>query len=148
MMRVRRRHYRSISEAGAPSWGVAPRPATWYTSNRRTRGTAMARRKPDRSTERGERRAETNAVAAYLTALRAPKVPARNRAKLVERACPDRAVAERRRPVPIEELRLVQRRLDIDADLAGSTKPTDSPSSRKRSSRPARVLAKAGLLET
>jgi hypothetical protein len=49
------------------------------------RGTAMARRKADRSTERGEWRAETNAVAAYLTALRAPKMPARNRAKREQR---------------------------------------------------------------
>jgi hypothetical protein len=39
----------------------------------------MARRKAERVTERGERRAETAAVAAYLTALRAPKVPANSR---------------------------------------------------------------------
>jgi hypothetical protein len=39
----------------------------------------MARRKAERPTERGARQAETNAVAAYLTALRAPKVPARSR---------------------------------------------------------------------
>jgi hypothetical protein len=32
----------------------------------------MARRKAERPAERGVRRAETNAVAAYLTALRAP----------------------------------------------------------------------------
>jgi hypothetical protein len=45
----------------------------------------MARRKADRSTERGERRAETAAVAAYLTALRAPKLPANSRATLERR---------------------------------------------------------------
>jgi hypothetical protein len=59
----------------------------------------MARRKADRSTERGARRAETNAVAVYLTPLRAPKVPARSRAKLVQRRTQGRAVAERRRAV-------------------------------------------------
>jgi hypothetical protein len=42
----------------------------------------MARRKADRSTERGERRAEAAAVAAYLTALRAPRVLARSQATL------------------------------------------------------------------
>jgi hypothetical protein len=45
----------------------------------------MARRKAERPAERGARRAETNAVAAYLTALRAPKVPARSRASLEKR---------------------------------------------------------------
>jgi hypothetical protein len=45
----------------------------------------MARRKADRSTETSERRAESNAVSAYLTALRQPKGPTRNRAKLEER---------------------------------------------------------------
>jgi hypothetical protein len=60
-----------------------------------TEGTVMAPRKADRSAERGERRAETNAVTAYLTALRAPKVPARSRAKLEKAACPDRAVDRR-----------------------------------------------------
>jgi hypothetical protein len=59
----------------------------------------MARRKADGSSERGERRAETNAVAAYLTALRAPKVPARSRQALEKAACPDRAV-DRRGTVP------------------------------------------------
>jgi hypothetical protein len=38
-----------------------------------------------RPAERGVRRAETDAVAAYLTALRAPKVPARSRAALEKR---------------------------------------------------------------
>jgi hypothetical protein len=36
----------------------------------------MARRKAERPAERGARRGETDAVAAYLTALPAPKVPA------------------------------------------------------------------------
>jgi glutathione S-transferase len=45
----------------------------------------MARRKAERPAERGARRAETNAVAAYLTALRAPKVPARSRDALEKR---------------------------------------------------------------
>jgi hypothetical protein len=45
----------------------------------------MARRKAERPTERGARRAETNAVAAYLSALQAPKVPARSRANLEQR---------------------------------------------------------------
>jgi len=43
----------------------------------------MARRKADRPAERSERGAETAAVAAYLTALRALKVPATSRAALV-----------------------------------------------------------------
>jgi hypothetical protein len=77
----------------------------------------MARRKADRPTERSERRAETNAVAAYLTALRAPKVPARSRAKLERR----RAQIEEwlsEESSPIREVELIQRRLDIDAQLA------------------------------
>jgi hypothetical protein len=78
----------------------------------------MARRKPDRSTERGERRAETNAVAAYMTAMRAPKTPARNPAKPVERRAQIEQWLSDGDLSPIEELRLVQRRLDIDADLA------------------------------
>jgi hypothetical protein len=45
----------------------------------------MARRKAERPAERGVRRAETNTVSAYLTALRAPKVPARSRASLEKR---------------------------------------------------------------
>jgi hypothetical protein len=47
----------------------------------------MARRKAEPA-ERGARRAETNAVAADLTALRAPKVPAWGRATLEKRAAP------------------------------------------------------------
>ena len=83
---------------------------------RRKKGT-MARRKAERPAERGVRRAETNAVAAYLTALRAPKVPARSRANLERR----RAQIEewlREESSPIREVELIQRRLDIDAQLA------------------------------
>ena len=54
----------------------------------------MARRKAGRPAENGARRAETNAVAAYLTVLKAPKVPARSRANL-ERRRADRTVARR-----------------------------------------------------
>jgi hypothetical protein len=77
----------------------------------------MARRKAERPAERGVRRAETNSVAAYLTALRAPKVPARNRANLERR----RAQIEewlREESSPIREVELIQRRLGIDAQLA------------------------------
>jgi hypothetical protein len=77
----------------------------------------MARRKAERPAERGVRRAETNAVAAYLTALRAPTVPARSRANLERR----RAQVEewlRDESSPIREVELIQRRLDIDAQLA------------------------------
>jgi hypothetical protein len=42
----------------------------------------MARRKADQPQERDVRRAESNTVAAYLTALRAPKVPANSRVAL------------------------------------------------------------------
>jgi len=45
----------------------------------------MAPRKAERPAERGVRRAETNAVAAYLAALRASKVPARSRDALEKR---------------------------------------------------------------
>jgi ribonuclease PH len=77
----------------------------------------MARRKAERPAERGARRAETNAVAAYLSALRAPKVPARSRANLERR----RAQIEQwivEESSPIREVELVQRRIDIDAQLA------------------------------
>ena len=85
----------------------------------------MARRKAaDHSTERGERRAETNAVSAYLTALRAPKVPARNRAKLVQRRTQIEQWLSEGDLSPIEELWHVQRRLDIDADLGSTGRPT------------------------
>jgi hypothetical protein len=78
----------------------------------------MARWKADRSTERGARRAETNTVAIYLTALRAPKVPARSRARLVQRRTQVEQWLSEGELSPNEELRLVQRRLDIDAGLA------------------------------
>jgi hypothetical protein len=77
----------------------------------------MARRKAERPAERGARRAETNAVAAYLTALRAPKAPARSRAKLEQR----RAQIEEwlsEESSPIREVELIQQRLDIYAQLA------------------------------
>jgi hypothetical protein len=77
----------------------------------------MARRKAERPAERGVRRAQTNAVAAYLTALRAPRVPARSRANLERR----RAQIEQwlsEESSPIREVELIQRRLDIDAHLA------------------------------
>jgi hypothetical protein len=77
----------------------------------------MARRKEGRSTERGVRRAETKAVAAYLTALRAPKVPARSRATLEKRRAQiEQWIAEERSP--IREVELIQQRLDIEAQLA------------------------------
>jgi hypothetical protein len=77
----------------------------------------MARRKAERPAERGARRAETNAVAAYLSALRAPKVPARSRANLEQRRTQiEQWIAEE--SSPIREVELIQRRLDIDAQLA------------------------------
>jgi hypothetical protein len=57
----------------------------------------MARRNAERPAESGARRAETNAVAAYLTALKAPKVPARSRANLERRRPQIERRAERRR---------------------------------------------------
>jgi hypothetical protein len=77
----------------------------------------MARRKAERPTERGERRTETAAVAAYLTALRAPKVPANSRAALEKRRAQiEQWIAEE--SSPIREAELIQQRLDIDAQLA------------------------------
>ena len=77
----------------------------------------MARRKAERPAERGARRAETNAVAAYLTALKAPKVPARSRAALEKRRAQiEQWIAEE--SSPIREVELIQERLDIDAQLA------------------------------
>jgi hypothetical protein len=74
----------------------------------------MARRKAEHSPERGQRRAETNTVAAYLTALRAPKVPRRDRAKLDgRRAQVEQWIVEEQSP--IRQVELIQRRLDIDA---------------------------------
>jgi hypothetical protein len=76
----------------------------------------MARRKTERPAERGVRRPETNAVAAYLTALRAPKVPARSRANLERRRAQIEWLSEE--SSPIGEVELIQQRLDIDAQLA------------------------------
>jgi hypothetical protein len=63
------------------------------------------------------RRAETQAVAAYLTALKAPKVPARSRAALEKRRAQiEQWIADE--TSPIREVELIQQRLDIDAQLA------------------------------
>jgi hypothetical protein len=86
----------------------------------------MARRRAERPAERGVRRAETNAVAAYLTALRAPKVPARSRANLEKRRAQiEQWIAEE--SSPIREVELIQRRLDIDAQLAQIDKAARLP---------------------
>jgi hypothetical protein len=125
----------------------------------------MVRRKEDRSTERGERPAERAAVAAYLTALRAPKLPARSRATLEKRRAQiEQWIAEE--PSPIREVELIQQRLDIEAQLARIDQAARLPeleeafvnvaaSWARRSGItaaalrevgvPARVLAKAGL---
>jgi hypothetical protein len=125
----------------------------------------MARRKAERPTERGVRRAETNAVAAYLSALRAPKLPARSRDALDKRrAQVEQWIAEE--TSPIREVELIQQRLDIDAQLAQIDQAARLPeleeafvnvaaSWAKRTGItaaalrevgvPARVLAKAGL---
>jgi hypothetical protein len=67
--------------------------------------------------ERDIRRAETNAVAAYLTALKAPKVPARSMAKLEQRRVQiEQWLSEESSPT--REVELIQRRLDLDAQLA------------------------------
>jgi hypothetical protein len=77
----------------------------------------MARRKAERPAACGVRRAETNAVAAYLTALKAPKVPARSRAALENRRVQiEQWLAEE--SSPIREVELIQQRPDIDAQLA------------------------------
>jgi hypothetical protein len=77
----------------------------------------MARRKADRPTDGRERRAETAAVATYLTALRAPKVPARSRDALRKRRAQiEQWLAEE--ASPIREVELIQQRIDIDAQLA------------------------------
>jgi hypothetical protein len=125
----------------------------------------MARRKAERPAERGIRRAETNAVAAYLTALRAPKVPARSRANLERRRTQiEQWIAEE--SSPIREVELIQPRLDVDAQLAQIDQAARLPeleeafvkvaaSWAKRSGIsaaalrevgvPARVLARAGI---
>jgi len=93
----------------------------------------MARRKADRSTERGERRAETAAVAAYLTALRAPKVPANSRATLEKRRAQiEQWIAEE--PSPIREVELIQHVSTSTRSSHRSTRRPASPSSRTRSS--------------
>jgi hypothetical protein len=77
----------------------------------------MARRMSERPRNVGKRRAETNAVAAYLTALRAPKVSARSRPNLEKRRVQiEQWIAEE--SSPIREVELIQQRLDIDAQLA------------------------------
>jgi ribonuclease PH len=77
----------------------------------------MARRKAERPAERGVRRAETNTVSAYLTALRAPKVPSRSRANLEKRRAQiEQWIAEE--SSPIREVELIQQRLDVDAKVA------------------------------
>jgi hypothetical protein len=77
----------------------------------------MARRKADRPTERSERRAETATVAGYLTAIRAPKAPARSRAALEKRRTQiQQWIADE--PSPIREVELIQQRLELDAQLA------------------------------
>jgi hypothetical protein len=76
-----------------------------------------ARRKAAPPAGGGVRRAEINAVAAYLTALKAPKVPARSRAALEKR----RAQIEQwivEESSPIREVELIQKRLDLDAQLS------------------------------
>jgi ribonuclease PH len=77
----------------------------------------MARRKAESGRPNVACERRPNAVAAYLTALRAPKVPARSRANLERR----RAQIERwlsEESSPIREVELIQQRLDIDAQLA------------------------------
>jgi hypothetical protein len=77
----------------------------------------MARRLSERPRNVSKRRAETNAVAAYLTALRAPKVSARSRPNLEKRRVQiEQWIAEELSP--IREVELIQQRLDIDAQLA------------------------------
>jgi hypothetical protein len=89
----------------------------------------MARRKADGPMERGGRRAETNAVAACLTALRAPKVPPRSRASLERR----RAQIEQwlsEGSSPIREVELIQQCLDNDAQLARIDQAARLPGAR------------------
>jgi hypothetical protein len=92
----------------------------------------MARRKAVRPTERGERRAETAAVAAYLTVLRAPKVPARSRANLEKR----RAQIEQwiaAESSPIREVELISSGSTSTLSWHRSTRQAASPSSRTSS---------------
>jgi hypothetical protein len=80
----------------------------------------MARRRAERPAERGVRRAETNAVAAYLTALKGPRPSGSSKAKreglMRRRAQVEQWISEERSP--IREVELIQQRLDIDAQLA------------------------------
>jgi len=125
----------------------------------------MARRKAGRPAESGARRAETNAVAAYLTVLKAPKVPARSRANLKRRRAQiEQWLADE--SSPIREVELIQQRLDIDAQLAQidqakrlsdleqafvevaaswAKRSGISAAALREVGVPARVLAKAGL---
>ena len=125
----------------------------------------MARRKAGRPAESGARRAETNAVAAYLTVLKAPKVPARSRANLKRRRAEiEQWLADE--SSPIREVELIQQRLDIDAQLAQidqakrlsdleqafvevaaswAKRSGISAAALREVGVPARVLAKAGL---
>jgi hypothetical protein len=80
----------------------------------------MARRMAELPAERGGRRAETNAVAAYLTALKGPRPSGGSKAKreglMRRRAQIEQWIANESSPVREVELR--QQRLDIDAQLA------------------------------
>jgi len=80
----------------------------------------MARRKDERPAESGVRRAETNAVAAYLTALKGPRPSGSAKAKreglMGRRAQVEQWISEEHSP--IREVELIQSRLDIDAQLA------------------------------
>jgi hypothetical protein len=128
----------------------------------------MARRRAERPAERGTRRAETNAVAAYLTALKGPRPSAGSKAKreglMRRRAQVEQWISEERSP--IREVELIQQPLDIDTRLAQLDAAAKLPeleeafvevaaSWAKRTGIsaaalgevgvPARVLAKAGL---
>ena len=80
----------------------------------------MARRKAERPAEGGVRRAKTNAVAAYLTALKGPRPSGSSKAKreglMRRRAQVEQWISEERSP--IREVELIQQRLDVDAQLA------------------------------
>jgi hypothetical protein len=80
----------------------------------------MVRRKAERAAERGVRRAETNAVAAYLTGLKGPRPSGSSKAKreglMRRRAQVEQWISEERSP--IREVELIQQRLDIDAQLS------------------------------
>jgi vacuolar-type H+-ATPase subunit E/Vma4 len=79
----------------------------------------MARREAERPAERGARRAETNAVAAYQTALKGPRPSGSSKAKreglMRRRAQVEQWISEERSP--IREVELIQQRLDVDAQL-------------------------------